>query len=166
MRSIHTFQKRHCHEPELLPKTSRAAVANCSYGLNSVPLTLAWPLWKPLHQEVRSVSPSFDSVPVTCVGHSGGYTMFVLRLEIPSVLPTAHSVPVCHHDTLSWMPDGGWDRMVEPLHPIVLAKATFNQSTAGYPQRCEWAHLSPASMKLAALSLSLGVGCYTTLSQQ
>ena len=53
--------------------------------------------------------------------------MFVLRLEIPSVLPTAHSVPVCHHDTLSWMPDGGWDRMVEPLHPIVLATAIFSQ---------------------------------------
>ena len=53
--------------------------------------------------------------------------MLVLRLEMPSVLPTAHSVPICHrHDNLL-EGETGW---IEPRHPIVLAGATFNQSTA------------------------------------
>lgn len=91
--------------------------------------------------------------------------MFVLQLEIPLcflLLIQCLSVTMTHLSPECLM-EGEIDGRATPSH---CPSQGYLQSVNGWlSQRCEWAHLSPASMKLAALSLSLG-GCYTTLSQQ
>lgn len=148
--------------------TSRAAAANCSYDLNSLPCALVWPLWSPSHQEVGSISLPFESVSVTCQGQQRR-SCGVCSKPWDALCASSYSFSA----PLSppWQPARipYWRmRQKGQSHaiPVVLTETTLNWPIANKSPEMWMGPSEPSLNETLFLNPSLGVDCYAALLQQ